>query len=955
MKSLKTFFIKLKKNKYAEYIGILAFFVFLTFILYPKVFLGTHIISSADFLFIWEPWRSLLSSSYASKNYVISDIVESHYPLLQYFFTEFKSGGIPTWYGLTGMGSSAGIGFFTYLHINPFFLISSLLSKFNFGGAMSFSVILLTLFRGVSTYLLLKEYKLRRLAALLGAVVFTFCLYNIVWGLDSITYISSVLPFLLLATERLFKNINKLNIFLFLIAYILVILGGFPSVIVYVTCFMAGYAIMKSLYRFARKTESFKSLLKRLFIFLLLGIATFGLLSIVLIPSIDIFTTKIDLSYREFTHGGIHFDKIYILRYLIPDLLGNPINYNYQQPPFQPAMPTNYSEGAAYVGAMSVFLACFSLLRIKEDKKVLYFAGVALGTFLVMFNIGPFLDLLQHVPVFNSNPNTRLTIIISFCLSILAAYGMDAILKSKNDKLLKRYFLLVLILAINVSGAAIFCISRITNGFLLFDGRLLTEVSKYFFFIINGFFLIYLIVYKEFKAILAGAALILLIFIDLYSTGKGYLPQIKKEDFFPSTKGIEFLQKQSSIPDFRILAFDEIFLSATSAYYRINSITSVTHYNQRWAEFTNMIQEESTTIARKTVRFRKYKTDLMGQVVDFAGIKYILDHKGARPLTEQSIAEVDGFNSNIELRNNEELKQTILIKRPADITEFKIRIDEYTLRDSATLTMEIVDENSNVVKRFDTSGLVIGDTVIEDTVVGPEIKNPGMYTLRIKWSKPTSNTVTIARALTKLYPEGDLYKNDVLDKGDLTFTLLTEQEEINSKYELVYDDEIRIYENKNVFDRTFLIHNVVNTQNEDESLKMFQSLEAESKLDEVAIVETASTPVSVESCTDLSKDKTEILKYESSEIHVKTNSACDSILVLTDLYDKDWKVYVNGDKKELLNADYLVRGVYLEEGENTVEFKYEPQTFVWGTLVSSLTFLGVLIYALPIKKLTKKR
>ena len=38
-------------------------------------------------------------------------------------------------------------------------------------------------------------------------------------------------------------------------------------------------------------------------------------------------------------------------------------------------------------------------------------------------------------------------------------------------------------------------------------------------------------------------------------------------------------------------------------------------------------------------------------------------------------------------------------------------------------------------------------------------------------------------------------------------------------------------------------------------------------------------------------------------------------------YQPGWTVWVNGKQKELLRLDYLVMGVYLEQGDHIVEFR----------------------------------
>jgi hypothetical protein len=68
------------------------------------------------------------------------------------------------------------------------------------------------------------------------------------------------------------------------------------------------------------------------------------------------------------------------------------------------------------------------------------------------------------------------------------------------------------------------------------------------------------------------------------------------------------------------------------------------------------------------------------------------------------------------------------------------------------------------------------------------------------------------------------------------------------------------------------------------------------------------------------------------ELDVKTDRP--GILVLADSCFPGWKVTVDGEPRELLCANYLVRGVELKEGHHLVQFSYKPASVRWGALAS---------------------
>jgi hypothetical protein len=70
------------------------------------------------------------------------------------------------------------------------------------------------------------------------------------------------------------------------------------------------------------------------------------------------------------------------------------------------------------------------------------------------------------------------------------------------------------------------------------------------------------------------------------------------------------------------------------------------------------------------------------------------------------------------------------------------------------------------------------------------------------------------------------------------------------------------------------------------------------------------------------------------------------ILVVTENYHPDWKVSVDGDEKELLRANFVLKGVELPAGSHRVEFVYRSNAFRLGATFTLLSYVlfAYLIY-----------
>jgi len=79
--------------------------------------------------------------------------------------------------------------------------------------------------------------------------------------------------------------------------------------------------------------------------------------------------------------------------------------------------------------------------------------------------------------------------------------------------------------------------------------------------------------------------------------------------------------------------------------------------------------------------------------------------------------------------------------------------------------------------------------------------------------------------------------------------------------------------------------------------------------------------------------------YRNNEVTIDVASERDFILELNDPYYFPWRVYVDGHERELLQANYLFRGVHVKSGEHQVVFRFEPLS--WPALRRTLQEYGL--------------
>jgi hypothetical protein len=93
----------------------------------------------------------------------------------------------------------------------------------------------------------------------------------------------------------------------------------------------------------------------------------------------------------------------------------------------------------------------------------------------------------------------------------------------------------------------------------------------------------------------------------------------------------------------------------------------------------------------------------------------------------------------------------------------------------------------------------------------------------------------------------------------------------------------------------------------------------------VVVTGNAPAPTTVNS-TNQNAGTVEFTSYAPKDIVFKAEPGAPSVMLLNDRYDPNWKVLVDGKPGTLLKCNYFMRGVFLNPGSHTVEFRFQPPT-----------------------------
>ncbi len=95
-------------------------------------------------------------------------------------------------------------------------------------------------------------------------------------------------------------------------------------------------------------------------------------------------------------------------------------------------------------------------------------------------------------------------------------------------------------------------------------------------------------------------------------------------------------------------------------------------------------------------------------------------------------------------------------------------------------------------------------------------------------------------------------------------------------------------------------------------------------------------------------DKIELTSFNPDKMVYKTKTGGDRLAVFSEVYYPDWEVKIDGEKKDIYVADYILRSVVVPKGEHVIEFILHPKQYYQGNTISQLFLYALLLAVVAI-------
>lgn len=602
--------------------------IVLTIVAFWQFFLLGKIPIPADTLtgayFPWLDYKWGYEIGVPVKNAPISDVF-SQFFLWKYLSIDLISSGVwPLW----NPYSFSGTPFLATYHsasLFPFNVLLLLPRYFGWG----FFIYAQYLMAILGMYFLLGRLVKSEVAKIAGSIVFCFSGLMTTWAeFGTGVWAAAMLPWIFYSLESFFQDSKTRYLILFVLSLVCLFLAGNAQITLYGSILFIAFISFKFLKEKITK--------KMVFITLLLWLLSIGIVSLQLLPAIDLSRDSIRSDEHYSQQFGYGLSPIYeSIRLVAGDFFGNPTTYNEWDTRL-------YHEYSSFLGTLVLPLMLGLFFKRFRKGVISFWLGVFLSSlFLVFENPITIWFYSLPLPFLTYSSASRILFVTSFCAGILLAFGIETFLKNEEYRKITKKF--TVILAAMLIGVFL---GECINYLILKEYISYSEISK----IINHFsiairnlivplsllilMLFLLSIYRKAKISMNVLLIIItsLIFLDLARYFIKYNPFVPSRLVFPQTPITVYLISRPGL--FRIADADAILFPPNSwTFYKLASIEGYDPLVQEnYSRFFNRLNNGpySGTVSRY-VELRQFPSKFL----DALNAKYFLtvktDDKGVIP------------------------------------------------------------------------------------------------------------------------------------------------------------------------------------------------------------------------------------------------------------------------------------------------------------------------------------
>lgn len=862
--------------------------------------LGETTFLGVDILGLAAPWKS--STELASVHVgMLGDTIDTVVPQSLLVVDAARSGQLAEWNpyqnGGVELGGLPNSGIYSPLSL-PWWILPY---EYAPGVVKLLEIVVVAI--GFSLFL--RRLELPRASWAVATLVFVSSGFMISWTNWPQTRVAAFIPLLFWALDRAAVRCRWTDAVPVGLVTACMLLGGFPAVTAYALYLGAAYVIVRA----ALCHRSVRQLVLAGLWSLCGVVLGFVLAAWQIVPFAVNATSVIDFDVREQT-SQMHLPWAALATTVAPDIFGaagSPDQWG----------GANAVERLSYLGAATVVLVAAALAvrptRASRTGALTFTAVAALVCVVLIFVGGVVLGAAQLLPVFSNNPIGRLRVILGFCVAVLAAFGLAAVLSPRGARAdvehvvrepRQRWVAALRVVSAAVVGAAVLA-ALATVVSMAPDRVLAGALARQAGWIALSAALLVLLAWvfaRRWVSAVAAVLLAVLVVVPAITLARSWWPQVDKDLFYPTTATHAFLEE--NLGDDRFATVGQTMLPGTNSAYRLRSLGGHSFLTAEWKDVLLAVDPDALLTATYSVLTPQHlDSSMTDPILDRLAVRYVVADPASDVLGEleegpepTSTAEATGSGLVSDVHTGP--LRGVRVSFPAGIAAGE---------EGAHITAELLDEAGGTITS--TSTWVPGhggDRWI--ALAGDELADSDAWRVRLSVQGPG-----VAAPAATL---GGVLAVDVVRPAD-------------DGVVVAHTGDATVYERTTAAPRVRWASSEV----------VEEDLEA--RLDLLADPGLSTSTVVLEDAQDArslpgsSSASLEELSSDDDEVVVSVDADGEGWVVVADSFRRaGWTATLDGDEVPLIEAEHVGGAVFVEPGEHVVELTYSTPGLRTGTAVS---------------------
>ncbi|MDG5799333.1 YfhO family protein [Marinilabiliaceae bacterium ANBcel2] len=161
---------------------------------------------------------------------------------------------------------------------------------------------------------------------------------------------------------------------------------------------------------------------------------------------------------------------------------------------------------------------------------------------------------------------------------------------------------------------------------------------------------------------------------------------------------------------------------------------------------------------------------------------------------------------------------------------------------------------------------------------------------------------------------------------------------LNSKY-IIFHSDMSPLQNPYRMGNAWLVNDIRTVSSNLEELNAIEQFD----LHQTAVVHDEFSNVLQNYTIGEAGGNIDLTYYSPDELHYNAQSNSSQLALFSEIYyPKGWRAYINGVEAPIVRANYLLRGVFVPEGESEIVMKFEPASYRWGKTIAAVSSFIIL-------------